>query len=436
LGIFAHAKCRRVRFFWSCYDRMIRLTNLSLTIAIALLALTPLAAQDASPQPASPDAAAPRQIELIDVVKLPGDHPDRSGLDAELVPSGIPHNTFGGVSGIDYDARSGAYWVASDRGPDDGAENWSCRIHRLHIDAQPGRSQITLQETVLLKDPLGLVFSGSSQALNHDGQSRRRLDPEGIRLFHDGIAVSDEYGPQLLRFDLAGNLKQAFQVPDFFKVNHPHQESDTEREANATGRQPNRGMEGLGRSADGQTLFGLMQSPLIQDSVPNPKGKRSGLLCRLIGFESSGQACCQYAYELDDPSYKLNEILAIDETRFLTIERDGKSGAKARCKKIMLIDISEATDIGNLPALPADHLPPNVQPVKKSLFIDLLDSRLELNRDEIPEKIEGLTWGPELEDGRRLLVVAVDNDFELDQPTVFYLFAVNMPTSKARPIQQ
>ena len=46
-------------------------------------------------------------------------------------------------------------------------------------------------------------------------------------------------------------------------------------------------------------------------------------------------------------------------------------------------------------------------------------------RDVVPEKIEGLAWGPDLADGRHLLYVITDNDLSLVNPTQIYAFAVD-----------
>jgi hypothetical protein len=61
----------------------------------------------------------------------------------------------------------------------------------------------------------------------------------------------------------------------------------------------------------------------------------------------------------------------------------------------------------------------------------LLDRRFGLVGDSCPEKVEGLTFGPSLPDGRRLLIVCVDNDFQPDQSSWFYAFAVD-PKSLTR----
>ena len=45
--------------------------------------------------------------------------------------------------------------------------------------------------------------------------------------------------------------------------------------------------------------------------------------------------------------------------------------------------------------IPAGALPAGVTPVSKTLFINLFDTDFNLSAT-IPEKIEGLSWGPDL----------------------------------------
>ena len=71
-----------------------------------------------------------------------------------------------------------------------------------------------------------------------------------------------------------------------------------------------------------------------------------------------------------------------------------------------------------------------IVPVSKTLFLDLLDPAYKIDathtlKDVIPEKIEGLAWGPDLADGRHVLYVVSDNDLSLELPTRIYAFAIN-----------
>ena len=60
----------------------------------------------------------------------------------------------------------------------------------------------------------------------------------------------------------------------------------------------------------------------------------------------------------------------------------------------------------------------------KTLFLNLLDPDYGL-APTIPEKLEGLAWGPDLADGRHLLYVASDNDLTPSLATQLYAFAID-----------
>jgi hypothetical protein len=85
--------------------------------------------------------------------------------------------------------------------------------------------------------------------------------------------------------------------------------------------------------------------------------------------------------------------------------------------------------VASLPPTGAE-LAPDIVPVTKTLFIDLLDPSYLVNatqtiRDVIAEKMEALAWGPDLPDGRHLLYVFSDNDLFPGRPTQIYAFAVD-----------
>ena len=138
----------------------------------------------------------------------------------------------------------------------------------------------------------------------------------------------------------------------------------------------------------------------------------------------SGKPSRECVYPLDDPELGLNEILAINDREFLVIERDAKPSDTSKGKKIYRIDISTATDVSRIPQLPTRGLPPGVKPVVKAPFIDLLDPKFGLKKADIPEKIEGLAFGPDLPDGRHLLLVTSDNDFVATASFRVYAFAI------------
>jgi len=80
--------------------------------------------------------------------------------------------------------------------------------------------------------------------------------------------------------------------------------------------------------------------------------------------------------------------------------------------------------VSGVASLPAGALPAEIVPVQKSLFIDLLDPAFDL-APTIPEKLEGLAFGPDLPDGRHLLYVISDNDLNTTLATQIYAFAID-----------
>jgi hypothetical protein len=191
-------------------------------------------------------------------------------------------------------------------------------------------------------------------------------------------------------------------------------------------------MEGLAISPDGRTLFGIMQNALLQDNGLTPMTTdRLGLNNRILKIDLSTGETHEYVYVLDaiNRGQGVCEILAVNDHEFLVVERDNRSNLQSppqapTRKKIYKIDLTGATDVSNVASLPAGALPAGVTPVGKTLFIDLLDPAFDL-APTIAEKIEGLAWGPDLEDGRRLLYVVSDNDLNPNLATQIYAFAID-----------
>ena len=380
-------------------------------------------------------------VQLIGVGAIAGTAKDGSGLHEELVPAEgtsddeIPagrkfyNDMFGGISAIAWTGDGDLYWMLPDRGPLDGAVDWTCRVEkvRIKIDVN-GQTPVEVEpvETVMLKNRDGIPFTGLASAYQATKKHSRRLDPEGIRVGQNGnLFISDEYGPRLIEFTVAGEFVRELNVAERYLVANPGVSKTTENPLNQTGRSTNRGMEGLAIADDGEHLVGLMQSPLLQDSYRStPSDLPSGINCRMPVMDKTGDCICEYLYQLDNPKNKLNEILNCNKDQFVVIERDGKVGEAAKFKKLMLVSSSHATNIQDVDQLPHFRVPAGALPMHKEVLIDLLDPSLGLAGSEMPEKIEGLAFGPDIDNQRRLLLVVSDNDFVPEQKTVVYAFAV------------
>lgn len=362
-------------------------------------------------------------IRLVRTIAIPHDATDASGL-TETIPGGVPHNRVGGIgSGID---RVGGdeYILLPDRGPIDGGSPYRIRFHRYSIPLDPG-TEPSLVETVMVVDSSGRGFTGDSSSLNtSDPFSSPRYDPEGVRVLASGnMVIAEEYGPRIDEFDAAGRLVRRFEIPAAFRPENfgPSVENEMPPSSNR-GRQVNRGFEGLALTPSGR-LAAILQGPLIQDGALGERNSRIGVNVRVLEIDPAGGGSRQLVYTLASARHGVSEILAVDEARFLVIERDGRKGSEARFKRVLLADFSGATDVSGIESLPTAGLPPGVESAVTSDFIDLLDPAFGLAGAGFPEKVEGLCFGPDLPDGSRSLLVATDNDFK-DEPSFIWVFSI------------
>ncbi|HEV8691344.1 MAG TPA: esterase-like activity of phytase family protein, partial [Ideonella sp.] len=185
-------------------------------------------------------------------------------------------------------------------------------------------------------------------------------------------------------------------------------------------------------SPDGSTLFGFVQSPLIQD------GGDGGRANRIVKIDIETGTVSQYAYDnfIGAPfnkAYNSSELLALNSHEFLVLERDGKGlgdGSVAVVKQLWKVDLANATDVSEMEGATALLA---VAPAK-TLFADL---RAAMNTAgitdaQIPAKLEGIAFGEDVViDGvtKHTLYLGNDNDFlavapgGLPNPNQFFVFA-------------
>ncbi|MFR3331875.1 MAG: esterase-like activity of phytase family protein [Odoribacter splanchnicus] len=271
-------------------------------------------------------------------------------------------------SSMAYNDKDSTFWLLTDRGPNVDGPTPESKIFPLpdytpHIGIfKPEGDSLKLFRKIFLKDSTGLEFSGlpntqgdgktGETAYNLNGQvirndKRRGIDPEGLALAPDGTFwVSDEYGPYLMHFDHKGELIEELspfngKLPSHYKF-----------------RRPNRGMEGLTISTDGQTLYGIMQSPLNE-----PDGQKTPFseFIPVLVVNPVTLAYKEYSYALENPENGVSEITYVNDTTFLVLERDSKFPDNGKTfKRIYRIILTPQADITN--------------PVRKELACDLLQA--------------------------------------------------------------
>ncbi|MCU1282477.1 MAG: hypothetical protein JWM53_6023, partial [bacterium] len=427
-------------------------------------------------------------VDLVAVGSLAGTIADRSDATRAPLENGVPGNLLGGLgSGLAY-AGWGRFIAVPDRGPNavaynsavDDTSSFIARFQTIRMSLErsargaslPLSLEPKLESTTLLSSrqplyygsgaglgvPTGVpalnaahhthYFTGRSDnfdpaALSNDPDDAR-LDPESVRVSDDGehIFVSDEYGPFVYEFNRAtGHRLRTLQLPSEFAVAHASPQGTVEIDGNTTGRVANKGMEGLAISPDGRTLFGAMQSPLIQD------GGTNGRFTRIVTIDIHSGAVVQHAYELTNigtaakPKYPtISEVVAINGHELFVDERDGKGlgdNSTAVYKKLYRIDLAGAPDVGGL----SGEANLAGKAVAKTLFLDVVATLNAhgIGSNDIPAKLEGMAFGPDVViDGvvAHTLWLSNDNDFVgtvvdsnhpagIDNPNQFFVFAVD-----------
>ncbi|NJB81297.1 esterase-like activity of phytase family protein [Wenyingzhuangia aestuarii] len=208
---------------------------------------------------------------------------------------------------------------------------------------------------ILFKDPSGNNISGrpnpegygatGEKAYAEDqttllAEDKFGLDSEGLVALKDGTFwVSDEYGPHIAHFDANGVQLERIS---------PKNIGDGTRKLPAVfGRRwANRGMEGLAITPDETTLVGIMQSTLYN---PSKAEVADFTITRIVTFDIATGATKQYLHKQEKAKNSNSEIVALSNTEFLIVERDGlftKDTPDVQ-KHIYKIDISNATDISD-----------------------------------------------------------------------------------------
>jgi hypothetical protein len=375
------------------------------------------------------------------------------------------------------DIYSATLYPLADRGFGDGAAAYHPRIHQAAFSITPyyGSGPAT-QDQIVFANTASMVFTENGNRFTGYipddtnfvtypkslpdglGLGLWSLDPEGVARAADGSwYVSDEYGPFIYHFSPFGALLNTLVPPDAYlpKMGPAYPRVINYNAAstiatNDSGRYNNRGLEGVTVTPDGKKLVTILQSPLVQDGENRNPSRNTRILVYDLDPASAtyNTAIAEYVHVLPPNAAEANnrhtpvsEILALSESKFLILQRDGRGlGGDAGAflyKRIVEVDVSAASNLigtgydlekgapGQL-ALPRTSLPSNVVAATSRDLVDLLNPAqlakygLNLapsnqNANTLCEKWEGLAILP-LNDPAApndyLLLVGNDNDFK------------------------
>ena len=315
--------------------------------------------------------------------------------------------TFGGLSSIAYDERRGVFYAISD-------DQVNARFYTLRIGVDGGAPAVQILAVTTLLDASGQPFAPLS------------LDPEGLTLTKDDTLVITSEGfatrlidPWVREFALDGRQLRELPLPSAFLPNA----------AGTRGVRQNLGFESAGVPPNGRFLFTGTEAALVQDGPPATIG--AGSPARILRYNLQQQRLDrQYVYWTDpiaEPPVPANqfavnglvELLPLNNQFLLAMERSFSVGAPGTGNTIKLYDVAlpGADDVNGFDSLAL--LLGSIEPVEKTLLLDLDVLGIPL------DNVEGMTFGPDLPDGRRSLILVSDNNFSPAAFTQFLLFAAS-----------
>ena len=242
------------------------------------------------------------QAQYVNDVWLWGETPDMTPASAG---SASYINRLGGFgSTIWYDQASSILYAAPDAGPAGGLTPFDTRIQKFSLNVDPvtgALSNFALLDTIRFTNADGTqVFTG---LLPTDPLVlANSFDPEGMAMGPGGtFFVGDEFGPSIYEFALAesggvtqARFQRAISVPNAWLPVDGDGNVNYVSSTLVSGRQTGRGIESLAISPDGDTLFALLQDPLINE------GGRNARNVRLATIDvATGTATAEFVYQLE-----------------------------------------------------------------------------------------------------------------------------------------
>lgn len=314
----------------------------------------------------------------------------------------------GGLSGLFKEDEK--FWAISD----DKGQFGEPRIYRFGMALSAQEFNVKPEEVISVRDKKGKSFGGGF------------LDLEGIVAWADHFIVISEGNlnrkprelPRLMLLNKSGHWVSEIELPGAFKPE-------------VTGRQTkgvrnNGAMEGLSLSPSGNILWVANEQPLVQDQPGWKKGLSGGV--PVLRYQRKGQVWVldstwivplEAATKMDAgaakilvPGHGFSEILALDDSVALLLERRVEVSSAGVNYVIQIFEVSQAPQSGS--ATPQ---------IQKKLIFDLGRIKDHILDKRGLDNLEGMSWGPSL-NGERTLILVSDDNFSSLQRTLWLAFKV------------
>jgi hypothetical protein len=167
------------------------------------------------------------------------------------------------------------------------------------------------------------------------------FDLESVRISKDGdLWFGEEFGPFILHTDATGKVLEApIPLPNVQSPQNPFLPTPDAWTLPAS-----RGFEGMAMSIDGKTLY-----PATEGALRNETDARRRFINE-FDIRNGAYTGRRWQYHVDAtfPNAVIGDLTALDEHRFVLIERDDFQGAESQHKLIYLIDLRRVDTDGFL----------------------------------------------------------------------------------------
>lgn len=248
------------------------------------------------------------------------------------------------------------------------------------------------------------------------------MDVEDIHTLGRGFLLVEEYSPSLVTVNRSGKVTRRCIPQGKVLPGAAYPVSDT-LPAILAQRRANRGFESLAVSADERTAYTVTQSPLGSTASGSPYA--NSRVVRLLRLDTSdpdqihvtGQFILQMSLASTYPAgtrqrdLKISAAAWVNDNKLLLLERTDEllNGTNNGGAKLLLVDLSAATDINSMP-LAGTLAPEDVAADFAALGITPATATVVFANEEIPTlrdfKLEGLSIL-----NSHTVAISNDNDF-------------------------
>lgn len=256
-------------------------------------------------------------------------------------PTGIalplPGQPIQGHSGIKT-MPDGSFWVLTDNGSGSKANSPDSMLYLNHYRIDWATGTLARQATIFLHDPDKKV----PFRITHEGTDKRYLtgsdfDTEGFQIIGTTLWIGDEFGPYVIKADMAGRILAVFETladgkpvrsPEHFAVASP----GIPGQAGTFNLRRSKGYEGLAASKDGKFLYGMLEGPLWDAGTKDYEKLEGREYLRILEFDVAAEKWTgrHWKYVLEANGLAIGDFNMIDATTALVIERDNGEGTADR----------------------------------------------------------------------------------------------------------